>query len=311
MSTPRSIELLSRIAPVSDGEAAALFGDTRRERLLEDVLRLSPRARPARRRLRRPRLIAMAALVAVAATGATWALTRGQAGETTSIECVIQGGDTIIDATSGDPAADCAAAWQGVAGAPPPPLAAYDNGLGGVTVIPRSQTPPAGWKPLQSQAVALIELQEALDDQLAGLSSTCFDSSAATAFAERELARLSLVGWTVEVRSGSPGACYGAFADPITKTVTLLSAGAATHAATWPPRRLATGLRPLKRRCLSLPAMRAEVEQRATSLGFSQTAGDEHSYRLSQARDDTLRCTKLYETVSGAINLILRGPAAP
>ena len=65
---------------------------------------------------------------------------------------------------SGDPAADCAVVWQSLVGSPAPPLTAYDNALGGVAVIPSSQKPPAGWTPIASQNVALIELQESLGD---------------------------------------------------------------------------------------------------------------------------------------------------
>lgn len=78
----------------------------------------------------------------------------------------------------------------------------------------------------------------------------------------------------------------------------------------WIPGRLATSLRPLSTRCLSLPAMRSAVEARASRLGLSpEPPASATSYILSTARDDKLRCTTLYETVGGTINLVLRGPA--
>src|SRR5438874_6654799 len=98
---------------------------------------------------------------------------------------------------------------------------------GGVTVLPRSEKPPAGWRTLRSQNVALIELQESLDDYLNGLNSSCFTASAATAFTRQQLARLGFVGWTIDVRSPQGSAspiCTGSgIVDPTTATVRLIS----------------------------------------------------------------------------------------
>jgi hypothetical protein len=310
MSAPTSLALLALIAPISDDEAATVFGDAGPERLLEAITSLSPvRERPERRRLRRPLVIALAAFVVAAATGAGWALTHGNARETTAVDCMIDGGTTVIDATSGDPAADCAAVWP----TPVPKLQAYDNGLGGVSVIPSTQKPPAGWTAIRSQDVALIELQESLDDYVAGLSSRCFDNATATTFAQQQLHRLGLVGWKVQTRANSETGqlCYGGFADPQSKTVTLMASGDQAGPANWPPRQLANSLRPLTRRCLTLSALKRAVEQRATALGMSQTVEDSRNYKLSSAGDDTMRCATVYETVGGTIDVILRGPAAP
>lgn len=310
MSAPSPIELLARIAPVSDEEAVTVFGTTGPERLLETIMRLPPdREWSARRRLRRPLVIALAVVAVTAATGAGWALTRGSAHETTAVDCKIGGGTTVIDATSGDPAADCAAIWP----TPVPKLQAYDNGLGGVAVIPSSEKAPASWTPIASQDVALIELQESLDDNIVGLDSSCFGSSAATTFAQQQLDRLGFIGWTVNVRSTSETGrlCYGGFADPEAKTVTLMGGGDQSGQANWPPRQLASSLRPLTHECLSLPAMQSEVVRRASSLGMSRTVEDSHNYELNSAEDDTMRCATVYETVAGTTDVIVRGPAAP
>ncbi len=89
-------------------------------------------------------------------------------------------------------------------------------------MIPRSQKPQTGWTPIPSQDVALIELQESLDDHVNGLHSACFDTSAATAFAQQQLDRLGLVGWRIDARSSSQTGrlCYGGFSDSAAKTVT-------------------------------------------------------------------------------------------
>src|SRR5204863_9977224 len=133
-------------------------------------------------RSRRPLVLALAVVVAAATAAAAWAILGSSAQETTSIECVIAGTDTIIPSISGDPAYDCALTWKSDLGTDPPPLVAYDNSHGGVSVMPRSSTPPAGGKPLPggTQDVALIQLQASLDDYINGLNSACLSSTAAT-----------------------------------------------------------------------------------------------------------------------------------
>jgi hypothetical protein len=312
---------------VSDEDAARAFGAAGKESLLDGITALSPgRERSTVRRFRRPLVLAFALLVVAGATGAAWAMTRGSARETTAVDCKIGGGTTVIDATSGDPASDCAAIWP----APVPKLQAYSDGLGGVAVIPASEKAPADWTPIASQDVALIELQENLLDNINGLDSGCFSASAATTFAQQQLNRLGLIGWSVNVRppaqqsnaqppagtKEAPGAsggqaCYGGFADPTSKAVTLLGGGDQSGATNWPPHQLADGLRPLTQQCLSLSAMRNEVVERATALGMSQTVDGDHSYELKTTEDNTMRCSTVYETVGGTIDVVVRGPAAP
>ena len=304
MSASDPTELLARLAPISDADAAEVFG-AGKGRLLDAITQL-PHGR-SRRLPRRSLVIAVAALVVAAATGAGWALTHGSARNTTSVDCVVQGVDSIVDATSGNPAADCAVVWQGVVGSPAPPLSAYDNGLGGVAVIPSSQTPPAGWTPIVSQNVALIELQESLDDNIAGLASACFSSDAATTFVQWQFDRLGFAQWRVDVRS-SDGACYGGFTEPAAKTVVLAAGGDQAGAATWPPHELAASLRPLTQQCLSLPAMKSAVEQRAASIGMSQTVENDTNYELKATEDNTMTCATVYETAGGTTDVTIRGP---
>jgi hypothetical protein len=76
MSAPDPIGLLTRISPISDEEAAGVFGTAGRQSLLDAITR-QPRVdgRPAHRRARLVLVIAVA--VAVAAATAAWASTRG------------------------------------------------------------------------------------------------------------------------------------------------------------------------------------------------------------------------------------------
>jgi hypothetical protein len=309
MSGRSPIESLRRLSPVSDTEAATVFGADGREELLSALTALpsgrgvpSPPLTRGRRRL----VLALAALVVVAtATAATWAVLRhAPARETTSVECVIKGVDTIIPSTSGDPAADCAAEWKRELGTAPR-LVAYDNALGGVTVLPRSQKPPHGFKPLRSQDVALIELQDSLDDYIAGLNSSCLDGTAATSLADQKLARFGLMGWSVTLRSGS-GACFAIdVVDPSTRTVTLIPTSAPTGAEEALFQKLATKLRPINENCDFLPTAVAAARAAANGLGLSESA---RTYELNAVTDNSLRCASIYETVGGTIFLTVRGP---
>ena len=312
MSGRSAIDLLQRLAPVSDSDAAALFGTAGREELLAELTQLpfgrGARPRPAtgRRRL----VLAVAVLVmAATATAATWVvLSKGPARETTSVECVIKGVDTIIPSTTGDPAHDCAVEWKRELGNAAPPLVAYDNTLGGVTVLPRGATPPAGWRTIHSQDVALIELQNSLDDVINGLNSSCLSPTSATKLAGAKLKQFGFAGWTVSVRdqqsADAPGMCTNVdIVDPAARSITLVAGGVLTAGGA--ELRLADKLRPLTRSCESLPAAVAAVRADASSVGLSASA---KTYELNAVTDDSLRCASIYETVGGTTFLTVRGP---
>jgi hypothetical protein len=310
MSGRSSIDSLRRLAPVSDVDAAAVFGVAGQEELLAGLKLLPPGrgVRPARRRRRRRLMLAIAAVaLVVTATAATWVALRGApARETTSVQCLIKGNDAIIPSISGNPAHDCAADYRREFGTAPPSLVAYDNTLGGVTVLPRSQTAPRGWKVLRAQNVALIELQDSLDDYIDGLNSSCLDAKAATALAKAKLARFGFTGWAVSVRNGA-GQCMAMdLVDPAAQTVTLISTSvpSGSHEATF--HKLADKLRPLAQSCQSLAPAVASVRTAANSLGLSESA---RTYELNAVTDNSLRCASIYETVGGTIFLTVRGPS--
>ena len=183
------------------------------------------------------------------------------------------------------------------------------GGFGGVSVVPRGEKPPAGWKPLagHSQDVALIQLQESLDDYIGGLNASCLDGTAATALADAKLARFGFSGWTVTVRSASSGTgartCVASdVVEPAKQTVTLIPSGESGSATA---RELADKLRPLSQSCESLPTTVRSVRAAAGSLGLSESA---RTYDLNAVADDSLRCAAVYETVGGTIFLTVRGP---
>ena len=126
MSGRSSIDSLRRLAPVSDSDAAAVFGAAAQEELLAGVTQLPfgrgahPRLTPRRRRF----VLAAVALALVAiATAATWVIAGSPARETTSVQCLIGKSDAVIPATSGDPAHDCAVDYRREFGTGAPQLA--------------------------------------------------------------------------------------------------------------------------------------------------------------------------------------------
>jgi hypothetical protein len=330
MSGHSQIDSLRRLAPASDAEAAEVFGVSGRQELLEGVTSL-PLGRVARPRLAAPRrrrlVLALAALaVAVIATAATWVvLSTAPARETTSVECVINGVDSIIPSTSGDPAQDCAVEWKRELGSAAPKLVAYDNTFGGVTVLPGSKTPPSGWKRLVSgQDVDLIQLQNSLDDYVNGFNSSCLSSGSATNFTRARLAQFGFTGWTVSLRAPSSGGpappapagtkkaptaeasgstCWNVdLVDPSTQSVTLMPSSDQRGGT---PTQLADKLRPLTQSCESLSSAVASVRAAASDLGLSESA---RGYDLNTVTDNSLRCASIYETVGGTIFLTVRGP---
>jgi hypothetical protein len=330
MSGRSSIDALRRLAPVSDGEAAAVFGAAGREALLEDVGRLpfvgETRSRPVTRR-RRPFVLALAVVAAAATAAAAWAVLHGSsAHETTNVQCLIGSSDAIIPSTSGDPTHDCAVDYRREFGIAPPQLVGYDNGHGGVTVLPRSKTPPEGYKRLVGgQDVDLIQLQDSLDDYINGLNSSCLDGQAATALVKARLAQFGFTGWTVAVRTAggttanppanaaptiknTPGetTCVNTeTVDPASQTVTLLPTGIPAGLPETKFVELAARLRPLTRSCRSLPAAVVALRAVASGLGLSASA---RGYDLNTVTDNSLRCASIYETVGGTIFLTVRGP---
>ncbi len=336
MSGRSSIDSLRRLAPVSDSEAAAVFGAAAHDELLAGVTQL-PFGRGARPRLtpRRRRFVLAAVVLALVATAtaATWVIVGSPARETTSVQCLIGTSDAVIPSTSGDPAHDCAVDYRREFGTGAPQLAAYDNGLGGVTVIPRSAKPRAGWKRLVSgQDVDLIQLQDSLDDYVNGLNSSCLGTAAATSLAESKLAQFGFTGWTVAVRnpgssattlptvttraggakpapsestSGTQTCVGGALVDPTTESVTLGSGPGATGPKTV-FEKLAVELQPVTKSCESLPAAVSSVRAAASSLGLSESA---RGYDLNTVTDNSMRCASIYETVGGTIFLTVRGPS--
>jgi len=330
---------VARLARISDEQVSDLAGTAGREALLEEIIAmpLTDPPTPARRRRRVPIVAAISVVIVGGTAAAGWAIFNSPAHNTVSIECDIAGSETVIPAESGNAVQDCAAQWQRQTGAAAPQLVAYDNGHGGITVQPASLPPQPGATKLPAgitQNVALIDLQESMDDYVAGLNSGCFDNTAAVKTAETNLSTLGLTGWAVlpaptihhqppasgaPVASPTPGArtqpaattgsqrCVDTtILNPATKTLSLReSFGPADPSTSY--EKLAGKLRGIAATCQPLAATAQQVQAAATSLGLSAAA---HDYELTEVPQDSASCTTIHETVGGLIFLTLRGPTS-
>jgi hypothetical protein len=270
----------------------------------------SSRARPAPPRRRTPILLA-AALVVLSGTAVAWALVASSARNTVSVQCEIQGSSAVIPSATGDPVADCAAQWQRDTGNPAPPLVAYDNGVGGVTVLPADQTPPSGWTRLgsgETQNVSMVQMKQWLDDHVSGLNSGCYGNATAIQMTQQALTRFGMTNWTVQPPpSSDTGQCVDTgILDGTNTTVTLRAlSGPVPPGST--PEKLAAKLRSIAQDCGSLDATATHVRSAANELGLSE---HDHQFELTQVRDNSAHCTTIYENVSGTIFLTVRGPSS-
>jgi hypothetical protein len=291
---------------------------------------LAPTSRgPRGRRRRRLPILLAAALVVLSGTAVAWALVASSGRDTVSVQCEIQGVSTIIPSATGDPGADCAAQWQRDTGNSAPPLVAYDNGVGGITVLPADQTPPSGWTRLgngETQNLSMVQMQQWLDDYVSGLNSGCYDNATATQMTEQALPRFGMAGWTVQpappsdltaqpappsasaaplVVSGAQQCVDTGILDGTNRTVSLRALGGPVPPG-FAEEKLAVKLRSIAQQCGSLDATATQVRSAATDLGLSE---DAHQFELTEVRDDSARCTTISEDVGGTIFLILRGPS--
>lgn len=265
-------------------------------------------AAPARSK-RLKRLAAFAAgLGTVAVAGTAWAVYSGT-GSTAASGCYITPDSvTIIDAVTGDPVKDCAGAWERETGAPPPPLAAYDNGTGGVAVVAAGTPVPGSWTRLEpgpAQDPAIIALESGLDDSIDGLRSDCHRLEAARAIADREIAAAGLVGWqTISERGEADGrsSCSYYIIEAQSQRVVLIpSDGLVTVDGDTPHARMAAALRDrLADGCLSSGEAAAATHEAADTAGVQGLV-------LHQLPSTDARCALVNMRVGGAVVVTVTG----
>ena len=231
----------------------------------------------------------------------------------TSVGChTPDGGVTIADAVTGNPLTDCAEIWEQQTGAQAPPLAAYDNGSGGIEVLPANEPAPDGWvrtDPGTVQDPAVIELEAALDDVAHGLPAECRMLDDAREVATDELERLGLEKWSVVSERGEAdgtGTCTYFYLDPDERQVVLIPLGGVVAPPGAPysdfARDLATAL---DADCLTV----SEAAAAARDLA-ADTALEAAGLVIYELTDDTATCTRTDVNVGGRVEVTLRGPAS-
>lgn len=318
------IELLRSMRP-SPAEPDRVFVANERNALMAAIADARPtsvgdRPPPPGRRRRRSRWLIPVLVAASSATAAAgWAVLRPDPTTTTSVSC----SDSVIDSSSGDPVADCAALWERERGAPAPPLAAYVGPGGGVLVIPVGENPPEGSAPLAAgfrQEAALIELESELGDVSRGLASRCMDESEARALTTRQLQRLALTDWTITVRAvegptpelcGSAGTTYLAIVDPGTRGLELVANLQGLAPAEAPYTKLAHRLTDLlvegaEARCLPVEQAADLARQEATRLGFSEEQNGIVFHEVPPTDPNTPTCARPTTTVAGTVEVTIR-----
>ena len=299
-------DLVRGLRPQVRDSDPALIDQARKE--LMAVINQEPRLKPtpaqtrSKRRWRVPILIA----AALATGAASWAIFTDSS-QSTTLGChAPDDGISIVDATSGDPIADCAAVWRRDYGSEPPELVAYDNGRGGIEVVVVGADIPSDWTKLEpgpAQDVALIELAEGLDDVATGLASGCYTTGDSTKIVDRELHRLGLASWTVRAEREPDGesTCGYFYLDPEQQQVVLvgLDTGSPLESAV----KLATQLNAaLDGQCMTLD------EAATAATGIATELGIEDALDLQSVADNAATCTRAHTNVGGVIGVILRGP---
>lgn len=299
------IHLLAVANPVPDHHRLA----DGPEQLLEDIIRMEQHEQERTKRPRRVRrsvLLAAAAAALVGSIGAAIALSNPS--QTTRIAC---GGENIIDATSGDPIADCAAELRRL-GIEPISLVAYDNGRGAVTVLESDSSAASGLTPLGEgfvQDTAIIELRQGIDDVATGVESGCFTNDEATEIVARELTA-SGVDWPITYRTDDDltlPTCAVAMVLPEEQTVLIaqLERGSASDSSSEPPyAALVAQLNAaLDGTCMNLN------DAARTTVDLAYATDTQHMVNVHPVDDPESACTIATVNVGGAVEVTLRGPA--
>jgi hypothetical protein len=327
------IEHLRSVRPPTGGPSPALVADERNA-LMAYITAATPDATvglPPPRRRRKRWLVPVVVVAAGSTAAAGWAALRTDPKTTTAVQC----GDSVVDASTGDPVADCAALWLRERGTVAPPLVAYVNPGGGVRVIPEGQDPGKGFTPLARtfrQDTALIELEGELGDVSRGLAAACLGEAQARRMVSDQLRRLGLSGWTSRVRADDPGpglrnadgtpadgppACpsgaarYTPIVHPDTKQVELvagLDQGTAEGVpyatlARWLTDQLVEGP---DASCLPVDQAAALARQEAARVGLDETRGDVVFHVVPATDATSPTCARPTTTVGGTVEVTIR-----
>ncbi len=306
-------EYLRRLPLVSDEQLRLLSDRDAKQALFQEITTMTTHTHLAPARVRAPRrtLVLAGVVVALGLAGVGWAV-LDSIGSSTSVGChTDDGGISIVDAVTGDPVADCAAVWRRDTGGEPPPLVAYDNGTGGIEVVPEGADVHVSWRQLEpglAQDPRLIELEAALDDHVDGLPADCHRLESARVIADREVDRLGLEGWqVVSERRAADGAqtCASFILEPERRRVVLIPLDGARAPDDAPYRVLASRLGDALEQDCRTVASAAELTRQAAA-----DAGIDGGLVVHQVIDDTSTCARADVNVGGGVEVTIRGPQA-
>ena len=278
-------------------------------RIAAEAAPVVPRRQVLSRRRRVSLMIALPLVALVGAAAGGWALSRDSA-TATEVACQFDERSMHqIDSSTGDPVADCGAEWRRLFDSSPPALVAFDNGLGGITVVRDGVDVPSSWRPLASdfrQDARLIELDATLSDHGRGLESACTTLAQARTLAEAELARLRLRTWIVSSERGSAdgaATCTTHYLDRDNRRVVLFPLPSSGHPVDAPYRQLARRLSQLMTSgCLTVDAAVARARREAQDVGLDEAAGEVLFHTI-----DGAACARITVNVGGRVEVTIRG----
>lgn len=274
-----------------------------------------------RRSKRRWLLPAAAAAVLLTGAGA-WAVARDDGPTNLGISCPGNRDGSIVgvQATSGDPVADCAATWVDLHGGEAPPMTAYVNPAGDVAVVLAGHQAPDGFAAMANARfdAKLIELQESLADIAGDLPHGCTDEASARSVVQHEFDRLDLEGWTVGTDPDRPideaRPCARADVHGRDRRV-VLRGDPRAKAFSDAYQQFAQELdRQLQATCSTLPEAEAVTKRIAAATDVSALTDvafttEDGFLSIDSVEDQTAPCARASVSVGGRVQVTLRGPA--
>lgn len=324
MKRNEAMDVLRAAAPTTDAEVSRRVGQRTLDVLREGITMTStteaPVSTPSSRRRRHLTRGAVAGLAALALAGggaAAWAAYQGLH-ESTSIGCLSPGVDAYIAPTSGDPVADCTAMWRSEGVKVPDGLRAYDDGQ--VIIVRLDGTVPDGAPVLPSGSVQdkrVIELTAALDDLVdRPVVNGCAHEDEERAFAQAQLTRLGLTGWTVGPYKDAPpkpGNCVHAIVEADSRGILLVDSGLPPADGKDP------GLGDGSQLAKPVELLRQHISQGCLSLDQAEAFAREVVHRalpdvpaeavdVTRNLDPSAACTRVDWVPAGNIDIRLYGP---
>lgn len=305
-----------RLPLVTDEQAARLSDEQTRQELFDEItaqpVDTDDRVGGARVRLSRRTFVLVAVLASLSLATVGWAVSNFLAPTTSSVACHLpDGGVSVIDPVTGDPVADCAAHWTRETGEQPPELVAYDNGSGGIEVVPAGTEPSEGWAALEpgvTQDLAVVELEAALADHVTGLPSKCHLADEARQLVDRELGRVGLAGWSVVVERGQADGtdtCTYFVMDAQQQTIALIPIDGLVAPDGAPAERFADELdRAFDDDCMTLEQAARRVREVAAEQDI-----DPAGLMINEVNDEAASCARVDLRVGGRFDVTIRGPA--